>query len=494
MEFVAISNITEEKLKKLLELGLDGLIAPSVQIKELSITKDEQGFDRFGEISFLLKKENIFGNHKTIPEKEGTHFIFTADAYTVRFPELTYTVDIKRKNQLIKESINLNAPLYDNISYILDSNYKERYNSYEKLLKTNTMKMMYLKEYGELENFKIVYKKNKLNHLLKDQKEFMNIIKNMNYRDIRLNEDKYKEILLEIAKKDDKLGDFSKNFITKDGVVDTRDFFSCFTKDKEILNKKEIKPEMDSEKTYENLTKLMKKILKEKNVKYEDFVYDKIRDIYKDPKIADNKQYVCEKNILNYMRKNSGRSKEETDSERKIVASLSKRIRSIDDMIHYADKLEFSENQSIKEQEIRKKHINISITANIDIDFWIKYANSSKEQIQKALKCENTEKIAQDIVNLLGEYKLLKVPYFEAKPMKVLYFKHFKALKDEQLYGVVLPKDVSEEIKRYMERSDLNVYYYDRNKPEQRDKIIRKIEDIRIKEEEKLTKKIKPKF
>ncbi len=111
MEFVAISNITEEKLKKLLELGLDGLIAPSVQIKELSITKDEQGFDRFGEISFLLKKENIFGNHKTIPEKEGTHFIFTADAYTVRFPELTYTVDIKSRlnNPSDEMTLDINA-------------------------------------------------------------------------------------------------------------------------------------------------------------------------------------------------------------------------------------------------------------------------------------------------------------------------------------------------------------------------------------------------
>lgn len=490
MEFVAVSNISEEKLMRLLELGLHSLIAPSVQIKELSIMTDEQGFDRFGEISFLLKKENIFGNHRTIPEKEATHHIFTADAYTVRFPDLTYTVDIKRKNELINRSIQLKAPLTDDISYILNSNYKERYHSYERLLKTTTMKMMYLQEYGELDNFKVVYKKNKLSSLLKDQKEFMKVIKEMTFTDLKLHEDKYKKILLDISKKDDHLGNFAKNFIKKDEVA-TKDFFSCFNKDREILNKKEIKPEIDKEKTYENLSKLMKKIQKEKKVKYEDFVYDKMRDIYKDPKLAENKQPVCENNILKYMRKNSGRTKELGNTDRKIVAQLSKRIRSIEDMEHYADKLTYSETQYEKEKELNKKYINISIKANIDLDFWLRYINSSKKEIEKALKIDNAEKIAEEMIALIGEYKLLKVPYFEAKPMKALYFKHYGCLKDEELYGVVLPKDVSEEIKRYMEKSDLKVFYYDRNKPEQRNKIIRSIEEIKIKTQEKITKKLK---
>ncbi len=491
MEFAAVSNISEENLKKLIELGLHGLIAPSVQIKELTTMDIHNGFDSFGEISFLLKKENIFGNHKTIPEKENTHLIYTSDAYTVRFPDLTYTVDIKRKNELIKESINLNAPLYDDISHILNSNYKERYNSYEKLLKTVTMKMMYLKEYGELDNFKVVYIKNTLNPLLKNEKEFMNIIKEMNFMDVRINEDKYKKIILELAKKDSKLGYVAKNFILKNNEVDVRGFFSLFNKDREILNKNKLKPEMDTKKTYENLSKLMKKILKERKVRYEDFVYDKMRDIYKDPKIAENNQYVCEKNILNYMRKNSGSAQEETYSQRRIIAKLSKRIRSIEEMENYVDRLTYSETQKEKEDELMKIFLNINFKANIDLDFWIKHAHSSKERIMKELNIDDKENIAEGMINLLEEYKSLKVAYFEAKPMKILYFKHYQCLKDEELYAVVLPKDVSEEIKTYMEKSDLKVYYYDRNKPEQRNKIIKNIEEIKIKNEEKLTKKSK---
>ena len=72
---IAAHNLTEDKLKKMLEY--DGIPMPSI-----AITKADQGWNKFGDISLIFRKETIdpAGNRK--------NKVYGADAWTPTFPQI----------------------------------------------------------------------------------------------------------------------------------------------------------------------------------------------------------------------------------------------------------------------------------------------------------------------------------------------------------------------------------------------------------------------
>lgn len=73
-DLVVVHNLTEDKLRKSIELG--GLAVPS-----LAIIKDSTGHENFGDISLIFKSDTIN------PENENNK-VFSSDVYSKRFPKV----------------------------------------------------------------------------------------------------------------------------------------------------------------------------------------------------------------------------------------------------------------------------------------------------------------------------------------------------------------------------------------------------------------------
>ena len=79
-DLVAIHNLSEEKLMESLELG--GFPMPSI-----AVTRASEGHDNFGDISVVFRKDTID------PKINRANRVFSADAYTPRFPKTEYKLN-----------------------------------------------------------------------------------------------------------------------------------------------------------------------------------------------------------------------------------------------------------------------------------------------------------------------------------------------------------------------------------------------------------------
>lgn len=78
-DLIAAHNVNEEKLEKMLDY--DGIPMPSI-----AITKAEYGWDDFGDISLIFKKDTIDPANKK-------NKVYSADAWTPTFPTIEYDVN-----------------------------------------------------------------------------------------------------------------------------------------------------------------------------------------------------------------------------------------------------------------------------------------------------------------------------------------------------------------------------------------------------------------
>lgn len=98
---IARHDITEEKLRDLLDL--DGFPKPSI-----AITYDTSNLDGFGAYTFLFKKDAVD------PNKDSRNYLYEADAYTARFPEIIYDWNEKKLNKAFEKEygVPLKGPIY----------------------------------------------------------------------------------------------------------------------------------------------------------------------------------------------------------------------------------------------------------------------------------------------------------------------------------------------------------------------------------------------
>lgn len=99
---IAAHNLTEDKLKKMLEY--DGIPMPSI-----AITKADQGWNKFGDISLIFRKETID------PEGNRKNKVYGADAWTPTFPRIEYDVNddvYYRALNTVSKSMDEKVPAY----------------------------------------------------------------------------------------------------------------------------------------------------------------------------------------------------------------------------------------------------------------------------------------------------------------------------------------------------------------------------------------------
>lgn len=99
---IAAHNLTEDKLKKMLEY--DGIPMPSI-----AITKADQGWNKFGDISLIFRKETID------PAGKRKNKVYGADAWTPTFPRIEYDVNddvYYRALNAVSKSMDEKVPAY----------------------------------------------------------------------------------------------------------------------------------------------------------------------------------------------------------------------------------------------------------------------------------------------------------------------------------------------------------------------------------------------
>ena len=99
---IAVHNLTADKLMKIMEY--DGIPMPSI-----AVTKAEQGWDKFGDISLVFRKDTID------PKANRKNKVYGADAWTATFPQIDFEVDEKaydRVAQQVREDMAGKAPDY----------------------------------------------------------------------------------------------------------------------------------------------------------------------------------------------------------------------------------------------------------------------------------------------------------------------------------------------------------------------------------------------
>lgn len=141
-ELIAVHNISEDNLKKVLEAG--SLIMPSI-----AITKADMGHDSFGEISLLFDKS-------TINPFDRRNKVYGGDAWTPRFPRIGVKLNEKVVSRInkkayeliddrrLREIFSLSAEVYpDNIEKVISDYGVEGYYNKE------WMKLAYLLDNGK---------------------------------------------------------------------------------------------------------------------------------------------------------------------------------------------------------------------------------------------------------------------------------------------------------------------------------------------------------
>ena len=132
-DLIAVHNLTPEKLKGILELG--GFPVPSI-----AIIKADMEHSGYGDISVLFGKDTID------PESDNRNDVFSADAYTSRFPQ----IDIKLKDGELKkiaDRLNTSVSMLESNEFSrstkedIISDLKGNRNARETFLKENDIKV-----------------------------------------------------------------------------------------------------------------------------------------------------------------------------------------------------------------------------------------------------------------------------------------------------------------------------------------------------------------
>ena len=486
MNFIAFSNIQQSALKKIFQENIDALICPSVQIRkfpdnyqDLGILKDETSFNSYGDISFVFSKNHIFGDHKTIPQNDATHEIYTGDAYTLRFPDIVYTLNKKNMNNFIEEvnelynEEKLKGYFYNDLPQILQKSHKDKYRIKEEVLNNEAAKLLFIKETGLLESFKVFKtQKYSLNHLIKNDNEFQNILLKMDTMTVRKDPKKYENFII---KKINQLQEEDKEIfqaLTHDSnnQPNAIAFYKSFQKDMRLL-KNGNEQKIDIKKTDLFLKKMLKKAEKALNTNFNDYIEYYLSEIFINPRIKDNNKPLNAENAVSYMKKMRGSGQEQNQhlSYNRVDGENQRKIRNIEDLELYSNNLVSDEELKIYDKDVERLIQRLSDKINPRDEDFIKIIgrlgrDPKLNEIQLALKGTEFETnnpiLIMNIQELAQKNNRRKHLYYEAKPNKAFYFNKWMPSNNKILSHVVVPNDIDSTLLKYLEKTDLKIVKY----------------------------------
>lgn len=477
-DLMAIHNLTEEKFNGILDLG--GLPGPSIAITNEAT---RAGNKNFGEYALLFSKD-------TIDPSNNKNKVYSRDAYTARFPEITYKLNdtgIKELAKILGESPSS-----------IESNFEGKTPSQaaDKLRRNDTILNKFLNE----NNLKVedVYKDVGFNYTFSTDENVKNFVKEnditfdklLNNKELR---NKFYELYRETTSEtlrnftERKIETFEKAFNENNINIGSRldsDFNAIkngAAKEMDTMATRKEKLKVAEENGYKKyLDDLVAPAFGDK------FIRNDVDEFTSNGRRSFNKLYDAfnlENLTKAIIRKgDSGQESSFNHGINEMAGNASIRFNSIEDiknnknLLQSVDEAQYKNKimdieyrlSGIQDNIIDRGHNNsdnsfiaydnlISTISDSARDFG-NGKNVTAESIKNDLKNVGfnvTTEEAQQILDIFKEMRSLPTEYFEAKPQR--------AIKFDEVQTAVIPNNASEEIKQKITDKGMNFVEYDPN-------------------------------
>lgn len=482
---VAVHNTTEEKLLQTIELG--GLPMPSI-----AIIKNTMQHENFGNISLIFKSNTID------PQIGFDNKVYSADAYSPRFPQVDYSLNEKELKALA-EKIDTSVSMLEANDFaegnsrkrIIDSlKYNDNFIKYY-LKEFNVKKEIAYKDpsysnvifdYGKIKDF--LLKDYSFDEFLNNQKlqdEFYNFVQEAKSQQ----EKTFKQNLIQVSyERYIKQLEEAREYQPAYDVLEKQ-----YNSDKQIAQGKVNKVVDEYQTRHDTIEKL------NKDKQFNDYVASVVDKVLDKKYLRNNKDYYTysgtprsfESLHENYNAENAVKLMKELGSKNseggnifgygigEIRAAVSKRYDSIAEMHQDQNILQETSENSAKLYEDCNNELHeiadrvsskiktgnfledreIALNAVFDIIASTKTNEQAKRLIKRDYGIDISDSEILNIRRLAKKVAELPVKYFEAKPERVVNFK--------EIIEVIAPVNTSPEIIKFFQEQGIKIELYDEN-------------------------------
>ena len=481
-DLVVVHNLTEDKLRKSIELG--GLVVPSI-----AITTDSAGHENFGDISLIFKSDTI---NPANPDNK----VFASDIYSKRFPKVITKFNKNTDEAIYKKFESAMKTLQEVKSASTLEQYIENTslaNAVDYFSRQDYVKLQYLKDSGI--EFEPDYKLYEVDNLHKVVYEMlMEKYPKLVSREESVDYDFAMETVLpdvaEVLKKEylnmaeNATKDFIKKAYTSQAETVKENLFfnkiDNYIYDSNKYSKLKGTKVIDEQATLKRINELTKG--KEKAIN--NYVYDFLKQYDEGSYFRNNKDFydrygnqrsfnqlheeLTLENLLDYMTEEVQNSEGFNYGVGNLRSLLSKQFDSLQEIKAYKDKIlpedlmnQFKEDSSNAFYALCEKMKAGENGYGMDMapDMLIDIAKTSKSNyaIKSVFKEYNRPEPSlqlieeiQEFMNTLSDYP---TNYFEAKPQRIVNF--------DEVAEVIAPIDTSPEVINYFADKGIKVELYD---------------------------------
>lgn len=492
---IAIHNLSESKLLDSLSLG--GFAMPSI-----AVLKADGDHNSFGDISVVFRPSAVD------PKANTENKIYSADAYTPRFPQTEYSYNRQAMRDLA-DKLNTSVSMLE-ANEFKSSNLDD---IYRKLERNNEVKKAFIEEKGlkvvpvlhDPEFSRSLFNNDAIKEFLASGITFNELVYNESIRnkllDLILNKSEYRSFNQKwVDKINDELNDAKNDKSVYEALEIT------YSKDIALAQNKAEKVE-----TPYSYREGLSNLIEEHSEEYSAFVKALVDPVIDKKWLRNNKEFYTpsgnprsfEQLHEEYTADNAVRLMKELGLKNteggvfgyglgELKAALSKTYDSIeavhkdearlkkivdDELSVLYEKCEFKLIEICDKIAELINHDNIyianQIASNAVLDIVrTKTDAQAKAVIKRDYSFELSDEILSDVRELAKDIAQLPVEYFEAKPVRVVNF--------NEIAAIVAPSTVSSEVKNAVDRLGIQMVSYDKNNLSSRVKAVNSIKDIKF--------------
>jgi|GEM_PF-1401294 len=495
-DLIAVHNLSESKLLDTVSLG--GFAMPSI-----AVLRADGSHSSYGDISVVFRPDAVN------PQADSDNKIYSADAYTPRFPQVEYSLN-KRALTALAEKLNTSTSSLE----VNEFAGGDRNKIIENLSYNANAKELFAKENGltvtpvlhEPEYSHSIYKMPAVRDYIASGISFHDLVYDEAARGEFIDKIRNASTLKSMAAKwadriNGELDDAKNNQVIYEALEET------FEGDRSIAEKR-----ADKVETASSYAEGLDELVQEHADEYNAFIAELVDSVLDEKWLRNNKPYYTnsgnprsfEALHEEYTAQNAVQLMKERGSKvveggvfgygvGEIRAALSKTYDSFDSLHKDEARIQDNQDEAIKAQydkcsealneicgeiaglskiENRFMAHDIASAAVLDIISKTKSDAYAKAYVNKEYSIDITDEIVSKIRKLAKEVEKLPVKYFEAKPQRVVGF--------EEIAAVVAPSSVSQSTISKLDELGIDVIVYNKDVPGDRKDAVNSIGNVRF--------------
>lgn len=424
----------------------------------IAITKPDISFTGYGDITLIGKKGLID------PQADKRNKVYSADAYTTRYPNVIY--EVKNDKALINYTKDLPKE-FTGAGYDITSSIKD--GGLDRLKQSRYVQYMFLKEQG----VDIT-----VNKEAPQSKEVIDVVRSIGAYDWYHVENKeavrktLSSIFLSELDDEKRNNEFLMNrlYLSEDGLVNEHFIKDMYNTSSQYIRETDRGDLVDE---YKTLNEARERVVDHNSdtgyvkgyPEYVGILYDnldvesKIFDGYTPSGRRRDVENTPE-NALKIMLKDKGRGKEGAGGFGQAVALQSRQFKTTTAIKNDQERLTDHDKYKEAKDRVQEKYTEFAdaIRDNYKYTGWgyLEAIASELSSLARNGQSDSFSKISKEAQgkakDLLQTLKTIPVMYFEAKPERIVYMNEFA--------GAVIPFDISQEVKEALDRAGINYREY----------------------------------